>query len=235
MTLTLYTFDWVPEFPRGFVRDLRVRWLLEEAGRPYRVDTVPLQPKSDAHRAMQPFAQVPVIRDGAMTLFESGAILLHLAEGTSLLPTERRDEVMQWLFAALNTVETATGSWVKMRLAQRYADAFGPPYPHETMEHAKQHMNGRLETIERLMSERDWIAGNFSVADIMMVDVLRLPEAEGALEPYPVLTSYIARATARPAFRKALADHLAHWHAADAARKVADPKEPVEPVTARED
>lgn len=226
MTLTLYTFDWVPEFPRGFVRDLRVRWLLEETGRPYRVETVPLQPKSAAHRAMQPFAQVPIIRDGAMTMFESGAIALYLAEGTALLPAQCHGEVMQWLFAALNTMEMPIGFWVNMRLAQRHPDAFGPPCPAEVIEHAKQSMDGRLETLEQRMSERDWIADNFSVADIMMVDVLRSAEAEGALALYPGLANYVARATARPTFRKALADHMAHWQAADVARQVATANDP---------
>ena len=219
MTITLYTFDWLPAFPRGFVRDLRVRWVLEEVGRAYRVDTVPLQPKSDAHRAMQPFAQVPMIRDGDLTLFESGAILLHLAEGTALLPDNRRAEVTQWLIAALNTVEPAIGFWMGMVLAQRMPGAFGVPPGQDVIDSARKGMNDRLRQIENLLAERTWIAGDFSVADIMMVDVLRVPAHEGALTDFPALTGYVARATSRPAFAKAMADHMAHWQAADAARE----------------
>lgn len=221
MTLTLYTYDWLPEFPRGFVRDLRVRWLLEELGRPYRVMTMPVHPKSDAHRAMQPFAQVPVIRDGDLTLFESGAILLHLAQGTPLLPGARQAEVTQWLLAALSTVETATGAWVLMQLAQRMPSVFGPPSGAAVIQHARQTMIGRLDAVEQVMETRDWIAGDFSIADILMVDVLRVVDAEGGLADHPALAAYVARATARPAFRKAMADHMAHWQAADAARNAA--------------
>ena len=122
MSVIVYTYDWLPEFPRGFVRDLRVRWALGEIGRPYEVATVPVYPKSDAHRALQPFGQVPMIKDGELTLFESGAILLHLAEGTPLLPSGRRAEVTQWLIAALNSVEVASGGWMGMVLAERMPD-----------------------------------------------------------------------------------------------------------------
>jgi glutathione S-transferase len=220
MSVIVYTYDWLPEFPRGFVRDLRVRWALGEIGRPYEVATVPVYPKSDAHRALQPFGQVPMIKDGELTLFESGAILLHLAEGTPLLPSGRRAEVTQWLIAALNSVEVASGGWMGMVLAERMPDVFGPPPTPGAVEHARRNMMGKLDALEKLMVDRDWIAGAFSTADIMMVDVLRIPEAEDQLSSYPALTDYVARATARPAFRKAMADHMAHWQAADVARDV---------------
>lgn len=215
MGVVLYTYDWLPEFPRGFVRDLRIRWVLEEIGRPYEVATVPASPKTVAHRAMQPFAQVPIVKDGGLTLFESGAILLHLAEGTPLLPADRRAEVTQWLIAALNSVENATSAWVNMLLAARMPEFFGPPSSPEVVEHARRHMERRLDALETLMRGRDWIAGAFSVADIMMVDVLRVPRAEGQLEDHPALLDYVARATSRTAFAKAMADHMAHWQAAD--------------------
>lgn len=218
MGLTLYTYDWLPEFPRGFVRDLRVRWALEELERPYEVATVPVSPKSEMHRALQPFAQVPVIEDGAVTLFESGAIVLHLSEGTRLLPPERRADVTQWLIAALNSVEMASAGWMKMVLAERMPDVFGPPSTPEAVEHGRRNMTGKLDALEKRMADRDWIAGAFSAADIMMVDVLRIPQAEGVLDAYPALSDYVARATARPAFERAMADHMAHWQAADAAR-----------------
>lgn len=219
MSVTLYTYDWLPEFPRGFVREFRVRWVLEEIGRPYAVATVPVGPKSDAHRAMQPFAQVPAIRDGALTLFESGAIALHLAEGTPLLPADRRAEVTQWLIAALNTVEVASGGWMGMVLATRMPQIFGPASTPEAVEHARQGMRSRLDALEALMADRAWLEGGFSVADIMMVDVLRIPAAEGQLDDYPALAAYVARAAARPAFERAMADYMEHWRKADAARE----------------
>jgi glutathione S-transferase len=209
MTVTLYTYDWLPDFPRGFMRDLRVRWGLEEAGRRYRVETLPLQP----------FAQAPVIRDGDLSLFETGAILLHLAEGTPLLPERERAAITQWLFAALNTVEAASGHWMQLVLAQRMPDWFGPSPAQEVVDHARKLATVRLRELEAALAGRDWIAGDFSVADVMMVDVLRVPEAEGELAGRPALAAYVARATSRPAFRKALADHMAHWEAADVARQ----------------
>ncbi|PWE32847.1 glutathione S-transferase [Maritimibacter sp. 55A14] len=217
MTLTLFTYDWLPEFPRGFVRDMRVRWGLEELGRPYRVETVPVHPKSEAHRRMQPFGQVPVIRDGDLTLFESGAILLHLGEGGALMPEPRRAAVTQWLFAALNTVEIASSHWMQMVLAGRFPDFFGPAPAAAVKEHARQGMDARLAPLEQELAGRDWLAGDFSIADIAMVEVLRVLEAEGALADYPALTAYVGRGTDRPAFKKAMADHMAHWEAADSA------------------
>jgi glutathione S-transferase len=221
-TLTLFTYDRLPEFPREFVRDFRVRWVLEEPGRPYRVNIVPAHPKNDAHRAMQPFAQVPVIRDGDLVLFESGAILLHLAEGSALLPADRRAEVTQWLIAALNTVETATGHWMQMVLAQRMPKFFGPPPGDAVIAHARKGVTARLDALEQRISGRDWIAGGFSIADIMLVDVLRVLDIEQVLADHPALTAYVAGAKARPSFAKAMDDHMAHWQAADAARGAAE-------------
>ncbi len=218
MSVILYTYDWLPEFPRGFVREFRVRWTLEEIGRAYEVATVPASPKAPEHRAMQPFAQVPALKDGELTLFESGAILLYLAEGTPLMPEASRAEVTQWLIAALNTVETASGAWMSMVLAQRMPAFFGPASTPEAVEHARRGMRDKLDALETLMADRDWIVGDFSVADVMMVDVLRVVENEGELGDYPSLTDYVARAMARPAFGRAMADHMDHWRAADAAR-----------------
>jgi glutathione S-transferase len=221
MTLTVFTFDWLPEFPRGFVRDLRVRWILEELGRPYRVDTFPAHPKSQRHRDMQPFAQVPVVRDGDLTLFESGAILMHLGEGTALLPAARRAEVTQWLFAALNTVELAVMHWVSMLLAERVPEFFGPAPNADVVAHARQDMEAKLEALQDAIADRTWLADDFSIADIAMVEVLRVVAAEDALSGFPVLVAYVERATSRPAFKQAMADHMQHWHAADAAQATA--------------
>lgn len=221
MTLTVYTFDWLPEFPRGFVRDLRVRWMLEELGRPYRVDTFPAHPKSQEHRDLQPFALVPVIRDGDLTLFESGAILMHLSEGTALLPAARKAEVTQWLFAALNTVELSVMHWVNMVLADRVPEFFGPAPAAEVVAHARQDMEAKLEALQAAIAGRTWLADGFSIADIAMVEVLRVVAAEEALSGFPVLVAYVDRATSRPAFEKAMADHMQHWHAADTAQAAA--------------
>ncbi len=217
--LTVYTYDWLPEFPRGFVRDFRVRWAAEEVGRPYHIATVPSHPRSDAHRAMQPFAQVPMITDGDLTLFESGAIVLHLAEGSPLLPAAKRSEVTQWVIAALNSVEPRIGSWMTAQLAKSMPQIFGPPAPAELEAHLMTGMQGRLSALEGLMADREWITDDFSAADILLVDVLRPAQNEGALEGFPALTAYVERATARPAFQRAMKDHMAHWAAADAARQ----------------
>jgi len=213
----LYTYDWLPDFPRGFVRDFRVRWTLDEIGRPYAVATVPARRKSAEHLGLQPFGQVPVIRDGGLTLFESGAIALHLTEGTALLPAARRAETVQWTVAALNTVEVAVIGWTGKILASRMPDFFGPPSTPDVIEHARQGMRSRLAAMETILAGRDRLLDDFTVADLMMVDVLRVPAAEGELADYPALTAYVARAAARPAFGKAMADHMAHWRAADAA------------------
>lgn len=219
--LTIYTYDWLPEFPRGFVRDMRIRWIAEEVGRSYDVATVPVYPKSPEHRARQPFAQVPMIEDGDVTLFESGAIVLHLAEGSALLPDGNRPEVTQWVIAALNSVEPAVGNWMTAQLSKDMPDIFGPPASPELEAHMRKFMDGRLAALEELLANRDWIAGDFSAADIILVEVLRPAEHAGALKDYPALNDYIQRATARPAFKKAMKDHMAHWTAADAAKATA--------------
>ncbi|MBC9246590.1 glutathione S-transferase family protein [Paracoccus sp. 11-3] len=216
--LTIYTYDWLPEFPRGFVRDLRARWAAEETGRSYDIATVPVNPKSDAHRAMQPFAQVPMIEDGDVTLFETGAIALHLAEGTPLLPPEKRTEITQWVIAALNSVEPSVSNWMNTQMSKDLPQIFGPPASAELEAHMLKFMNSRLAALEMLMADREWIAGDFSAADIIMVDVLRVLQDSGALNNFPALTDYVERATARPAFAKAMQDHMAHWTAADAAK-----------------
>ena len=210
--LVLTTFDWVPELPRGYVRDLRVRWALEEAGLPYRVASVPFRSKTPEHFRHQPFGQVPWLTDGDLTIFESGAILLHLGERSDiLLPAERhaRSAAKEWLFAALNSVEMASLPWSLLMFsggddgtpAWKLFDGF-----------LKQH---RLQHMEPVLAGREWLAGSFSVADILMADVLRLVDRFDGLADYPACRDYVARATARPAFVKAHADQMAHFAAAD--------------------
>lgn len=208
------TFDWVPEMPRGHVRDLRLRWALEEAGLPYRVDSTPFSDRPATHFAHQPFGQVPWLRHGDQTLFESGAILLYITEHSDrLMPRSDagRYRVTEWLFAALNSLEPASVPW---SLFQFSGDTAGTP----GRQHLDQFLTQRLEHMDRVLREREWLAESFSVADIAMVDALRLVDRFDALEPYPASRDYIARATVRPAFVKAHADQLAFFRAADSHR-----------------
>lgn len=212
--LTLTTFDWVPERPRGYVRDLRVRWALEEAGLPYRVESVPFDPRGAAHFARQPFGQVPWLTDGEVAVFESGAILLYLGERSeALMPKEpgTRVEALQWVIAALNSMEPPFLAWLVLSLAN---DSF-------TSDGAKaiaSFRDKRLQHLEAVLASREWLAGQFSAADILMTEALRLFDGSEVLADFPACRDYVSRATARPAFRKAHADQLAHFAAADARR-----------------
>ena len=210
--LILTTFDWVPEIPRGYVRDLRVRWALEEARLPYRVESVPFGDRDAEHFAHQPFGQVPWLTDGDLSIFESGAILLHLGERSdALLPADPRgrSDAKEWLFAALNSVEAASLPWSLLAFsgesgntaAWKLFDGF-----------LKVH---RLQHMEAVLAGGEWLAGTFSVADILMADVLRLVDRFDGLAGHPACRDYVARATARPSFVKAHADQMAHFAAAD--------------------
>ncbi|MBU3030802.1 glutathione S-transferase family protein [Paracoccus marinaquae] len=208
--IILTTYDWVPDFPRGHVRDIRIRWLLEEIDRPYRIETVPLQKKTPEHLARQPFHQVPMIRDGELSLFESGAILLYLAEGTDLMPGgDDRMRTIQWLIAALNSVEFYSAAWLVGKFFhknEQSAAEFG------------KIAQDKLAHLQDVLKGRDWlVAGRFTVADLLMADILRLPAQHGLLDGLPDLRAYHDRALSRPAFQKALADQIAHFRAADAA------------------
>jgi glutathione S-transferase len=210
--LILTTFDWVPPPPRGYVRDIRVRWALEEAGLPYSVKSVPFRDRKAEHFSHQPFGQVPWLTDGDISIFESGAILLHLGERSdALLPADphRRSEVLEWLFAALNSVEMASLPWSILIFSGVARDTS-----------AWKAFEGFLKTsrlghLEPVMARREWLAGTFSVADILMADVLRLVDRFDGLATYPACRDYVARATARRSFAKAHADQMAHFAAAD--------------------
>lgn len=209
--LILTTFDWVPEPPRGHVLDLRVRWALEEAGLTYRVVGVPFGERNAEHFSHQPFGQVPWLTDGDISMFESGAILLHLSElSSALMPTDRRGR--EWLFAALNSVEAASLPWSLLIFSGNTGDT---PVFKLFDDFVHQH---RLKHLEPVLAKREWLAGSFSVADILMADVLRLVDRFDGLKNYPACRDYVARATERPAFRKAHTDQIAHFAAADRAR-----------------
>lgn len=209
--LVLTTFDWVPDMPRGFVRDLRVRWALEEAGLPYRVDSVPFNTRSADHFAHQPFGQVPWLTDGDLSIFESGAILLHLGRRSeALMPADprRHGEALEWLFAALNSVEMASLPWSLFAFSGDTGDTPG-------WKRLDAFLKARLGHLEPILAGREWLAGNFSIADILMADVLRLVDRFDGLAGHPACGSYVARATSRPSFAKAHADQMAHFAAAD--------------------
>lgn len=208
--ITIWTYDWVPNGPRGFVRDIRLRWALEEAGLDYAVATVPFDPRGPDHIARQPYGQVPFLDDGNVRMFESGACLLHLAEKSeALMPRDPqgRAETMQWVVSALNSVEMVTVPWWFISLSA----------PDENP--LAGWMMQRLDRLEAVIANREWLAASqFTVADILMSDALRILKKLGQLENYGGLTDYVDRACARPAFKKAYRDQLAHFEAADTAR-----------------
>jgi len=209
--LILTTYDWVPEAPRGYVRDLRVRWALEEAGLPYRVESTPFKDRKPSHFAHHPFGQVPWLTDGDLTLFESGAILLHLGgKSPALLPADARGRAVatEWVIAALNSVEMASMPW---SLLQFTGQTGAPPW--EMFD--KFLKDSRLKHLEPVLAARQWLAGPFSIADILMADVLRLVDRFAGLADFPACKTYVQRAMARPAFAKAHADQLAHFAKAD--------------------
>ena len=209
--LILTTYDWVPDMPRGYVRDLRVRWALEEAGLPYRVESTPFHDRGSGHFAHQPFGQIPWLTDGDLSIFESGAILLHLGELSETLMTtepQGRSDTKEWLFAALASVEAASQPWSFFKFS---GDAEQTPM----RGFFDGFVEARLKHMDAVLAEREWLAGDFSIADIMMADVLRLVDRFDGLADYPACGAYVARATARPAFIKAHADQMAHFAAAD--------------------
>lgn len=206
MTYVITTFDWVPEMAVGYVRDLRIRWALNEVGAPYQVEATSIKERTAAHLLRQPFGQVPILRDGDLSIFESGAILLYLGERyPALLPQDEkgRAETQQWLIAALNSLEPVVLALTTARVFDCDEAAVARALPR---------VHDRLRQLEPVLAERDFIAaGRFTLADILLADVLRLLGARGELGSYPALTDYVARMTARPAFARALADQRAHF------------------------
>ncbi len=204
--LVLTTYDWVPDMPRGFVRDLRIRWALEEAGLPYRVESTPFRAKTAAHFGHQPFGQVPWLMDGEISIFESGAILLHLArKSETLMPRDPAGEAetLQWTIAALNSIEMVSVPWW-------FLEVTGAPNPQMT-----EWLQSRLDHMEGVLTSREWLAAErFTVADLLMADVLRV-ERVRAFGRRPATEAYVARITERPAFKKVHADQMAHFAAAD--------------------
>ncbi len=207
--LTIWTYDWVPQGPRGFVRDLRLRWACEEAGLRYIVRTIAFDGRETNHLAQQPFGQIPFLQDEGVNVFESGAGLLHLAgKSERLMPRDAAAaaQTLQWTIAALNSIEMASVPWWFLTKSGPRDNAL------------TGWLNQRLGHMERVLGEQEWLAaGRFTVADLLMADVLRIPEVR-ALGERPATEAYVARVIGRPSFRQAHADQLAHFEAADSKR-----------------
>lgn len=207
--LTIWTYDWAPPPPRGFVRDLRLRWACEEAALAYTVRTVPFENRGAEHLARQPFAQIPFLSDGKLELFESGAGLLHIArKSEKLMPRDPAGEAqtLEWAIAALNSIEMVSVPWWFLEITGAKENGL------------TGWLESRLAHMERVLGEREWLAADrFTAADLLMADVLCVPKVR-EFGDRPATEAYIARITARPAFGKAHADQLAHFAAGDAVR-----------------
>lgn len=206
--VTITAFDWVPSFARGLVRDLRLRWMLEEIGEPYDVRYLsPGEQKGPEHRALQPYGQIPTLEEGDLTLFESGAIVLHLAETRRcLLPADpqARARAIEWMIAALNTVEPPIGDLAAVNIFE-----FDKPWSAQRRPAVEARVRERLGETAARLEGREWFDGDFSVGDLMMVSVLRILAGKLLLAEHPTLLDYVARGEARPAFQRALAAQLA--------------------------
>jgi glutathione S-transferase len=201
-------YDWVPDFARGMVRDLPVRWALEESGRPYSVRYLSQgSQRAPSHRALQPFGQVPTYQDGEVALFESGAIVLHIADtGDGLLPPDPagRARAIMWMFAALNTVEIPIDDYGTTAVFER-----NKPWSEPRLKSVRKRVRERLRDLAARLDESEWLDGAFSAGDLMMVCTLRQLGGTGLIEEHPALAAYVARGEARPPFVRALRDHLA--------------------------
>jgi len=205
-------FRWVPDFAKGHVRDLRVRWALEEVGQPYRVRLVDgTSVKAVEHRCLQPFGQVPTYEQDGFNLFESGAIVLHIARTRSgLLPSDPAAVAAaeQWVFAAMTSVEPAVQDLALVDIFE--ADK---PWAEARRPLSMGRVRQRLEDLSRRLGDKDYLDGGFTAGDLMMTCVLQGLHPSGVLADFPNLQAFVARCEARPAFRRALAAHLADFDA----------------------
>ena len=215
MTPTITAFECSPDEGQGLARDMRVRWALEEVGKAYDVRLISMTAlKEPAHRARNPFGSIPTYEDGDLTLFESGAIVLHIAEQhNGLLPDEgnARARAITWMFAALNTVEPPIVEW---EMAQYFEKDKSWRDEHKAM--IEKNVRSRLGDLSKRLSDTDWIDGDFSAADILMVLVLRRLDGSGIVEEYRNLAAYVSRGEARPAYKRAFAAQLKVFEAATA-------------------
>lgn len=208
MTITITAFERSPDGGRGLARDTRVRWALEEVGQPYQVRLVSFRAmKEPAHLALHPFGQIPTYEDGDLALFETGSIVLHIAERyAGLLPDDAnaRARAITWMFAALNTVEPPI-----LELANATLLEADKPWHDERMPLVEDRVRDRLKQLSARLGGADWLDGAFSAADLSMVSVLLRLKSSGLLDAFPNLLAYLARGEARPAYRRAFAAQLA--------------------------
>ena len=208
MNPTITAFELSPDEGRGLARDMRVRWALEEVGQPYKVRLVSFEAmKEPAHRKLHPFGQIPTYEESDLVLFESGAIIFHIAERhAGLLPDDAnaRARAITWMFAVLNTVEPP----IVEREQAPYQERDKPWYE-ERLPLIEGRVRARLDDLSIRLGDADWLDGAFSAGDLLMVLVLRRLEGTGILEEYPSLSTYVARGEARPAYKRAFDAQLA--------------------------
>ena len=208
MTPTITAFERSPDRGRGLARDTRVRWALEEVGQPYEVRLVSFDAmKEPAHRALHPFGQIPTYEEGDLVLFESGAIVFHIAERhAGLLPGDAnaRARAIMWMFAAINTVEPPILELVTAKLVEG-----DKPWSEQRLPLVRDRIRVRLGELSARLGRAEWLDGAFSAGDLMMVAVLLRLRVSGLLDGYPNLCAYVARGEARPAYQRAFAAQLA--------------------------
>jgi|SRR5579883_3224444 len=213
MTPTITAFERSPDRGRGLARDMRVRWALEEVAQPYQVRLLSFKAmKEPAHLALHPFGAIPTYGEGDLVLFESGAIVLHLAERhPGLLPADAnaRARAITWMFAAINTVEPPI---LELQTA-KFLEG-DKPWSAERLPLVRDRIRKRLGELSARLGEAEWLDGGFSAGDLMMISVLLRVKAAGILEEYPNLSAYAARGEARPAYKRAFAAQLAVFTAA---------------------
>lgn len=208
MTITITAFERSPDGGKGLARDTRVRWALEEVGQPYKVRLVSFDAmKEPAHLALHPFGQIPTYEEGDLGLFETGAIVFHVAQRhAGLLPDDAngRARAITWMFAALSTVEPPILELQTAALVES-----DKSWSARRMPLVRDRIRGRLGQLSRRLGDNDWLDGAFSAGDLMMVSVLLRLRASGLLDEYPNLSAYVARGEARPAYKRAFAAQLA--------------------------
>ncbi|SON56734.1 Glutathione S-transferase 1 [Hartmannibacter diazotrophicus] len=208
MTVTITAFRQSPDRGAGLARDTRVRWALEEVGVPYDVRLLSFREMKEAgHLALQPFGQIPTYEDGDLVLFETGAIIFHIAERhAGLLPSETgpRARAIMWMFAALNTVEPPILDRTTTKLAESEE-----PWSEQRLRLTDDRIRIRLGQLSDHLGDAEWLEGGFSAGDLMMVSVLLRLKASGLLGEFPNLAAYVARGEDRPAYKRAFAAQLA--------------------------
>jgi glutathione S-transferase len=208
MTITITAFERSPDGGKGLARDTRVRWALEEAGLPYEVRLVSFRAmKEPAHLALNPFGQIPTYEEGDLALFETGSIVLHIAERhPGLFPSDAnaRARAITWMFAALNTVELPILELVTVKFAEG-----DKPWKAERMPLVEDRVRARLNQLDARLGNAEWLDGAFTAGDLLMVSVLLRLRPSGLLNEFPSLAAYVARGEARPAYQRAFAAQLA--------------------------